>query len=140
MIAKIVLSHLWPLIGVATTMTRKIMWYIYPVSYLWGTVFIDLSKTKSLGAAKRLSKQTTAIKESNTKFLIFPEDKRQEGDRLLPFKKGPFQIAIQSQSMILPVVVQRYTFLDSVAKRFSSGKLIKPSRGKFRFLFVFPYY
>lgn len=119
------LSHLWPLIDRATIVSRKIILYIYTPSFFFGTVFVDISKSKSLEAIKRLSRHTETIKERNAKLVIFPEGERHEGDRLLPFKKGPFYIAIQSQCMIYPVVVQRYTFLDSAAKRFDSGKPIK---------------
>lgn len=121
----IVLAHLYPLIGVATTVSRKIIRFIYPPSNFWGTIFIDISKSKSLIALKQLNKQTDAIRTRNTKVVVFPEGERHAGNRLLPFKKGPFHIAIQSQSMLLPVVVQRFTFLDSVAKRFESGKKLK---------------
>lgn len=106
------LSHLYPLIGAANVVAHKIVLYIFPQSFFWGTIFIDIRKSKSLDSVKRLSHQTAAIKEHNAKLLTFPEGARNNGKRLLPFKVGPFLIAIQSQSMILPVVVQRYTFMD----------------------------
>lgn len=43
---------------------------------------------------------------------------------LLPFKKGPFHIAIQAQCPIQPIVVSRYTFLDSSRKFFGRGPSI----------------
>lgn len=42
----------------------------------------------------------------------------------MPFKKGSFHIAIESQSMIQPIVVSRYTFLDSKRKFFGRGHSI----------------
>lgn len=105
-----------------TTVSRMILKFLYPPSYFWGTIFISITKSKSSDAVKRLNKETDAITKFKTKILIFPEAERNESDQLLPFKKGPFHIAIESQSMLLPVVVQRYKFLDSIAKRFDSGK------------------
>lgn len=42
----------------------------------------------------------------------------------MPFKKGPFHVAIQSQCVIQPIVVSRYTHLDSKRKIFGRGKAI----------------
>lgn len=40
------------------------------------------------------------------------------------FKKGSFHVAIESQCGIQPVVVSRYSFLDSERKIFGRGKII----------------
>lgn len=56
-----------------------------------------------------------------SKLLFFPEGTRGDGAKLLPFKKGPFHLAIQSQSAIQPVVCNRYHFLDSKNKVFGRG-------------------
>lgn len=117
----LVLAHLWPLIGVATVVSRKLIMFAFPPCYFWGTLFID--KTNPGEAQSKLNKEAQAINDQNAKLLIFPEGIRHEGNQLLPFKKGPFHIAIQSQSVLVPVVVQRYTFLDSTKKIFGSGKL-----------------
>lgn len=54
------------------------------------------------------------------KFYYFFEP----SDALLPFKKGSFHLAIQAQCSIQPIVVSRYTFLDSKAKIFGRGHSI----------------
>lgn len=42
----------------------------------------------------------------------------------MPFKKGSFHVAIQAQCPIQPIVVSRYTFLDSKRKFFGRGHSI----------------
>lgn len=42
----------------------------------------------------------------------------------MPFKKGCFHVAIQSQCAIQPVVVSRYFFLDPKRKIFRRGKAV----------------
>lgn len=72
----------------------------------------------------KLNKEARAIQERAVKVLVFPEGTRGgQTDQLLPFKKGPFHIAIQSQSALQPVVVSRYTFLDWKRKRFGRGEI-----------------
>lgn len=58
------------------------------------------------------------------KVLFFPEGKRHSGNTLIPFKKGPFHLAITSQVPILPVIVSKYFFLNSKSKIFGSGTVI----------------
>lgn len=73
----------------------------------------------------KLNKEAEAICSRQVKLLVFPEGTRGgQTDLLLPFKKGPFHIAIQSKSSLQPVVVSRYTFLDGEKKRFSRGDYI----------------
>jgi lysophosphatidate acyltransferase len=51
---------------------------------------------------------------------MFPEGTRNQKEKLLPFKKGAFHLAIASRSPIQPVVVNRYRFLGK--HRFDNGK------------------
>ena len=55
--------------------------------------------------------------------FIFPEGTRNRSGRLLPFKKGAFHLAIQTQLPIVPVVISCYnSFLDHEKKIFDDGK------------------
>ncbi|XP_031617252.1 1-acyl-sn-glycerol-3-phosphate acyltransferase alpha [Contarinia nasturtii] len=120
-----VLAYLWPVIGRATVVAKREVLYAFPfgiAAYLWGTLFIDKSNTTD--SVNRLNKETHAIREMDAKLLIFPEGTRHQGDELLPFKKGAFHIAIQSESAIQPVVVSKYRFLDSTRKVFGRGQSI----------------
>lgn len=119
----VVLAYLWPLIGRATVVSKKELLYIFPfgpAAYLWGTLFIDRSNQRQ--AVNKLSQEAIAIQQNAAKLLFFPEGTRHQGDKLLPFKKGAFHIAVQSQSAIQPVVVSKYWFLDSKSKWFGRGK------------------
>lgn len=103
---------------------RKEILYLFPfgpASYMWETLFLDRSNAKK--AHSQLNKETNSIIERKYKLLFCPEGTRHQGDTLLPFKKGAFSIAIQSKSMIQPVVISKYIFLDSKNKIFGRGNL-----------------
>lgn len=58
---------------------------------------------------------------SQAKLLLFAEGTRNSSEKLLPFKKGAFHIALDAECSIQPVVVSRYYYLDSKRPNFSSG-------------------
>lgn len=111
------------MIGRATVVAKKELLYVFPfglASYLWGTLYIDRSNRSD--SVNRLNQESRAIQENAAKLLFFPEGTRHLGDRLLPFKKGAFHIAIQSESAIQPVVTSKYWFLDNKRHVFGKGK------------------
>jgi lysophosphatidate acyltransferase len=118
-----VLAELWPIIGRATVVAKRELMYIFPFGlaiYLWGTIFID--RKKSSEARDTLNKEYDAIAHGKKKLIFFPEGTRHQGNTLLPFKKGPFFIAIQTQCPIQPVICSRYHFLDAKTHTFGNGK------------------
>lgn len=104
---------------------KKELFYAFPFgigSYLVGVVFIDRKNTAS--AKDVMNRESIAINRDNLKLAIFPEGTRHDKDTLLPFKKGSFHVAIDSQSVIQPVVVSKYRFIDHKRKRFGRGRVI----------------
>lgn len=85
----------------------------------FNTLYIDRSSRKE--SMNKLNNESETINNNAAKLVILPEGTRHDGWQLLPFKKGPFHIAIQSQSSIQPIVVSKYTFLNSKLKIFSKG-------------------
>jgi len=81
------------------------------------------SRSNPQQAARKLNSASKTLKEEKTKLWIFPEGTR-NGDKsveMLPFKKGAFHVAVNSNLPIMPIVIARHNFLDSTEKFFDSG-------------------
>ncbi|XP_043674284.1 1-acyl-sn-glycerol-3-phosphate acyltransferase beta isoform X1 [Vespula pensylvanica] len=117
-----VLAQLWLVMERCTVISKKEILYFGPfglAAWLWGTIFIDRRNVEE--SRKIVNSTCKYIRDSKMKVLFFPEGKRHSGNTLIPFKKGPFHLAITSQVPILPVIVSKYFFLNSKSKRFGSG-------------------
>ncbi|XP_023314543.1 1-acyl-sn-glycerol-3-phosphate acyltransferase beta isoform X1 [Trichogramma pretiosum] len=117
-----VLAELWPVMERCTVISKKEVMYFGTfglASWLWGTIFIDRNNKKE--AQSTVNSTAEIIKKRKARVLIYPEGKRYGGPELLPFKKGGFHVAIDSQMPIQPVVVSRYYFINSKLKKFDSG-------------------
>lgn len=118
------LSVIWPLMSRSTVVAKRSLQYLVPfgtATWLWGTVFIDRGAQSARAA---LNKQVEAIKDHKRKLLLFPEGTRHSGDKLLPFRKGAFHVAMDAGAPIQPVVVSKYHFLDAKRHKFGSGEFI----------------
>ncbi|KAM3966629.1 1-acylglycerol-3-phosphate O-acyltransferase 2 [Aphomia sociella] len=119
-----VLAVLWPLMARCTVISKRSLQYLVPfgtAAWLWGTVFIDRGAQSARDA---LNKQAEAVRDHKRKLLLFPEGTRHSGDKLLPFRKGAFHVAMSAGAPIQPVVVSKYHFLDAKRRRFGSGEII----------------
>ncbi|XP_011500364.1 PREDICTED: 1-acyl-sn-glycerol-3-phosphate acyltransferase alpha [Ceratosolen solmsi marchali] len=117
-----VLAELWPVLQKCTVISKKQVLYFGTfglASWLWGTIFID--RVKKEEAQRTVNSTATIIQQRQAKVLMYPEGKRHTGSSLLPFKKGGFHLAIDSQTPIQPVVVSRYYFINDKLKKFDSG-------------------
>ncbi|KAF2888843.1 hypothetical protein ILUMI_17330 [Ignelater luminosus] len=118
----IVLAELWPIMDDCTVISKKEVFYLWPfglATWLWGTIFIDRLNAEK--AQESVNKTGKTIRDRKARVLMFPEGTRSLKDRLLPFKKGAFHLAIASQCPIQPVVVDRYKFLGK--HRFDQGDI-----------------
>lgn len=70
---------------------------------LGGVVLIDLEQPKEAVATMR--KLAESVKEQGVSVAIAPEGARSTSTKLGTFKKGPFQLALQTGAPIVPVVI-----------------------------------
>lgn len=73
----------------------------------WGlgrTGAISLDRDKSRESVKQLRLGSSKL-EGGWSLLIYPEGTRSPDQNLLPFKKGPFRLAVDNNTPILPVTV-----------------------------------
>jgi 1-acyl-sn-glycerol-3-phosphate acyltransferase len=67
--------------------------------------FVPIDRRNKEAAMRSLEAGARSIRSGNS-FLIFPEGTRSHTDRMLPFKKGGFLMALKAQAPIVPVAIQ----------------------------------
>lgn len=104
-------------------LAKKILLYVPifgQVCWLCGTVFINRKHGKT--AIEIMRKVGSKMKKKMTSLWIFPEGTRYQLDKVMPFKKGAFHLAVQAQVTLVPVVIGNYrNVLDRQNKRFDGG-------------------
>ncbi|XP_045761574.1 1-acyl-sn-glycerol-3-phosphate acyltransferase beta-like [Maniola jurtina] len=105
---------------------KKEILYLFPfglAAYLNGCIFIDRRNPE---AARNILKAEADILFKNmSKIWMYPEGTRNKTcDKLQPFKKGAFNLAIACQAPIIPVVTSPYYFLDGEKRIFNNGRAI----------------
>ncbi|RCH82221.1 1-acylglycerol-3-phosphate O-acyltransferase, partial [Rhizopus stolonifer] len=109
-----------------TTVVAKKQLKYYPFlgwfMILSNAIFLDRKNRDS--AVKEARKAAEDIHQKNINVWIFPEGTRGHAGKidLLPFKKGPFYMAVQARVPIVPVVFSNYYDIYSAKeKRFTNG-------------------
>lgn len=74
-----------------------------PIGYLADVAYIDRSNTAA--ARKGLEPAVEALRNGKS-IAIAPEGTRSPTPRLLPFKKGPFHMAVQAGVPVVPIVMR----------------------------------
>lgn len=74
--------------------------------WLGGNVL--LNRDNAYQARRALQTTSRVLRDQHTSIWIFPEGTRNPGERLLPFKKGAFTMAIDAGVPIVPVCTGRY--------------------------------
>lgn len=90
---------------------------------LAGSVFID--RKSSERAIKTVQEAGKHMRDNKLALFAFPEGTRSHLDKptLLPFKKGVFHLAIETQLPIVPLVCENYHHLYDSKTRFDGGHL-----------------
>ncbi|XP_011554042.1 1-acyl-sn-glycerol-3-phosphate acyltransferase beta isoform X2 [Plutella xylostella] len=118
--------NIWHVMDKVAAVARKELFYIWPFglsAYLAGVVFIDRSNPKD--AYRQLQVTSEVMIKNKTKLWLFPEGTRNKDfTKLLPFKKGAFNIAVAAQVPVLPVVYSPYYFINTRKNIFNKGHVI----------------
>ena len=67
--------------------------------------FVPVARSGSVEDAKRSLDQAAAVIQTGVSLTVFVEGTRSPDGRLLPFKKGPFFLAMQSDVPVVPVTL-----------------------------------
>ncbi|KAI8622472.1 hypothetical protein BC830DRAFT_1089334 [Chytriomyces sp. MP71] len=96
-------------------------WYMA----LAGNVFIDRKNRES--AMETMGRVAKILQEKQVGVFMFPEGtrSRQTTNELLPFKKGAFNLAVQGQIPIVPMVVSSYHSLYNLKNMLFEGGVIR---------------
>ncbi|CAH0699148.1 unnamed protein product [Spodoptera exigua] len=118
--------NIWHVADKVAAIARKEIFYVWPfglAAYLAGVVFIDRNNSKD--AYKQLKITSEVMIKNKTKIWLFPEGTRNKDfTKLLPFKKGAFNIAVAAQVPIIPVVFSPYYFINRKKYIFNKGHAI----------------
>ena len=87
-----------------------------------GAVFLD--RSNNANAVISLAAAGQSMKTRGTSLWLFPEGTRSlsRENKLLPFKKGAFHLAVQAGVPIVPIVCENYSWLYGPGK-LESGTL-----------------
>uniref|UniRef100_A0A1I7Z2L5 1-acyl-sn-glycerol-3-phosphate acyltransferase n=1 Tax=Steinernema glaseri TaxID=37863 RepID=A0A1I7Z2L5_9BILA len=115
------MAHTWP--EQCTCMMKDSLKYIPGFNFacvLAHAIFVKRSSRE--GGITALKQCSSVMKEKNLKVWVFPEGTRNREKGMLPFKKGAFNLAVQGQFPIVPVVISDYTpFYSKGDKYFKPG-------------------
>lgn len=118
--------NIWHVADKVAAVARKEIFYVWPfglAAYLAGVVFIDRNNSKD--AYKQLEITSEVMVKNKTKIWLFPEGTRNKDfTKLLPFKKGAFNIAVAAQVPIIPVIYSPYYFINRRKCIFDKGHVI----------------
>jgi len=114
------MSLFWPAkCAVMIKDSLKYIPFFNVAAFLSNSIFIN--RTDKESAYKAIEKAVEVMHDKGLKIFVFPEGTRHHDHGLLPFKKGAFNIAIQAQIPIVPVVISDLSpFYSKGDQRFES--------------------
>ncbi|CRL04093.1 CLUMA_CG017206, isoform A [Clunio marinus] len=118
----IIMSHILTIFGNAAPVSKKFspfLLHVWAAAYFCDGIILD-EKDKTV-AKNAMNEKIISLKTEKRNFILFPEGSRNDSTELLPFKKGAFKISEKTHMKIIPVVVQKFPFLDHRKKVFGKG-------------------
>ncbi len=95
--------------GNTITLGKKEIAYIPFFGWLYFLLgHILINRQNKMSSRETINTLARQLKEKNISIWILPEGTRSKGRGMLPFKKGPFHLAIDSGLPIIPVAISSY--------------------------------
>lgn len=83
---------------------KELLWVPFFGWAMWASKHIIVDRRDRLNAVRSLQEAKARL-EAGISIVIFPEGTRSRNGKLLPFKKGGFLLAIQTNTSIVPVTI-----------------------------------
>ncbi|GAA50778.1 lysophosphatidate acyltransferase [Clonorchis sinensis] len=115
------LVDVWP--EQCTIISKASMKFAGPVGVItWLSKLIYIDRSKHSDAVSIMKYAAAEARDAKVSVYVFPEGTRSCTGTMLPFKKGAFHLAVETQFPIQPIVITPYTrFLDFENKRFDDA-------------------
>jgi len=72
--------------------------------YVWATQMVPVNRSNRVQAVGSLSRAADRVR-NGANIIAFPEGKRSRAGEILPFKKGPFMLALEAGVPIVPIAI-----------------------------------
>lgn len=82
----------------------QLKWIPFLGWYIWMTGMVFINRSKRDSAVASLTRAGEQIRQGAT-ILAYPEGTRSDDGRVLPFKKGPFVLALNAQVPVVPIAI-----------------------------------
>lgn len=85
---------------------KKVLQYV-PVMgwYMWLAKFVFVDRANHRDAVRSLDEAGERVR-GGVSIIVFPEGTRSEDRTVLPFKKGPFALALKARVAVVPVAIE----------------------------------
>jgi 1-acyl-sn-glycerol-3-phosphate acyltransferase len=83
---------------------KELLWVPFFGWAMWASKHIVVDRTDRLNAVKSLQRAKERL-QAGLSIVIFPEGTRSRSGKLLPFKKGGFYLAAQTNTPIVPLTI-----------------------------------
>ncbi len=92
--------------GTCGVAKKEIVYYPFLGQFFWLAGHLTIDRGNNSKAVASLKKLVDFVTKNRLSIWIWPEGTRSKSGRLLPFKKGPFHLALATKLPIVPVVIR----------------------------------
>lgn len=92
--------------GTCGVAKKQIVYYPFFGQFYWLAGHLTIDRADNARAVRALERLVEFVKKHGLSIWIWPEGTRSRDGRLLPFKRGPFHLALATGMPIVPIVLR----------------------------------